>query len=147
MAGSSGETTVCVTRLTTGTSMPAAASSFCSDCASRYPISPWLAAPQTSSVWLYTTSEARSERSSCAPTCGPLPWVIDQAISQTDEADHRLRRAAGIRQLLGNRSLLTGTDERVAANRDQRSFRHRFPSTLFALRFSLFAMRSSLSQG
>src|SRR5271166_4501268 len=76
IAGSSGETRVWVIRLTTGTSIPAAASSFCSDWASRYPISPWLAAPQTSSVCPYTTSEARSERSNCAPTCGPLPWVM-----------------------------------------------------------------------
>src|SRR5271165_1096361 len=76
MAGSSGETSVCVSTLTTGTSSAAAASSFCSDWASRYPISPWLAAPQTSSVCPYTTSEARSERSNCAPTCGPLPWVM-----------------------------------------------------------------------
>src|SRR5208283_1346370 len=76
MAGSSGETSVCVIRLTTGTSMSAAASSFCSDWAIRYPISPWLAAPQISSVCPYTTSEARSERSNCAHTCGPLPCVM-----------------------------------------------------------------------
>ncbi len=31
---------------------PGRGNSLCSDCASKYPISPWLAAPQTSSVWL-----------------------------------------------------------------------------------------------
>ncbi len=61
--------------MATGTGRPAEASSLCSDCCSRYPISPCVVASQTSSDWPYTWSEARSDRSSAAPTWGPFPCV------------------------------------------------------------------------
>ena len=49
IAGSSGDTTTCVTTVATGVVSPASASSACSDCWSRYPISPCVVASQTSS--------------------------------------------------------------------------------------------------
>ena len=96
------------------------------------------------SVWPYTTSEARSERSNCAPTCGPLPCVITRRYPRRMSPTDGLGGAAGVGQLLGDRAFLTCSDERVASNRDQRSLRHNDPyKTLFALAirlsFSLFA--------
>jgi hypothetical protein len=48
----------------------------------------------------------------------PVAVGDHQAIAETNEPDHRPRGAAGVRQLLDDCPFLTGSDERVASNRD-----------------------------
>ena len=62
-----------------------------------------------------------------APTCGPLPCVMTSAEAVADQADDRRGRPPRVRQLLRDRPLLAGADERVAADRDERRLRHEIP--------------------
>ena len=64
-----------------------------------------------------------------------------QPIAHADEANHRLRSAAGVGQLFGDGSFFASTDERVAADCDQSSFRHKGAVRFFAFSSSLFAIR------
>ena len=85
-------------------------------------------------------SEARSERSNCAPTCGPLPWVITRRYPRRMRSTNRPGRAPGIGQLLGDGSLFTRPDQRVAAHAQVQLAGVRrcvCAGSLFAVRFSL----------
>ena len=142
MAGSSSETSVWVTRLTTGTSYVGRCQFIRRDCSSRYPISPWLAAPQTSKSLAVDDIGGAFGAQQLRANLRPIAVGDDQTISQTNQADHRLCGAAGVRQLLGDRPFLTRSDKELPPTATSAVFDIVSLRTLFA--YSLFAIRQSL---
>ena len=76
----------------------AAAIHSCSDCASRYPISPWLAAPHTSRVWPGTQIRRPLRTQQLRPHLRPVPVRNHQVIAIANQPDDRaaVRRAFAI---------------------------------------------------